>query len=183
MGRIAIGTTDSGSASNSRSSSLACVPMVVRADVAGDAPAASSMFWTHGKMDAGAVLGKPFSMFAASKTACPENGSRPGSSSSVQAERDQIERSLPNRRDYRPLTPGEIAAIADTLGGLINIPQSASPTDRAAVYQQLGINLTYNPTANQIHALADLARVGCRRRVEGGTFPPTTRETSLDLAA
>ena len=89
------------------------------------------------------------------------------------AERDQIERSLPDRRDYTPLTPGEIAAITDSLGGLINILQNASPTDRAAVYQKLGINLTYNPTANQIHALADLARVGCR--VEGPTSTPSTR--------
>jgi len=93
----------------------------------------------------------------------------------LRAERDQIERSLPDRRDYRPLTPGEIAAIADTLGGLINFLQNASPTNRAAVYQQLGINLTYNP-ANQIHALADLARVGCRSCRRGDFLTYDTRD-------
>ena len=91
----------------------------------------------------------------------------------LRAERDQIEPSLPNRRDYRPLSPGEIAAIADSLGGLINVLQNASPSDRAAVYQHLGINLSYKPTANQIHVVADLARVGCR--VEGPTSTPSTR--------
>jgi len=98
----------------------------------------------------------------------------------LRAQRDEIERSLPDRHDYRPLTPGEIAAIADALGGLINILQNASPTDRAAVYQQLGLNLSYNPTANQIHAVADLARVGCR--VEGGIATMSTREVRERVA-
>lgn len=44
----------------------------------------------------------------------------------LRAERDQIARSLPDRRACRPLTPGEIAAIADALGGLIKILQNAA---------------------------------------------------------
>jgi hypothetical protein len=121
-----------------------------------------------------------------SKTTRPENGSRPGSSSCAPNEIRSNDHcptaATTDRRDYRPLTPGEIAAIAGALSGLINILQNASPTDRAAVYQELGINPSYNPAANQIHALADLARVarGGGGGVEGGTFPRTTRETMLD---
>jgi len=50
------------------------------------------------------------------------------------------------------------------------------PTDRAAVYQQLGITLTYRPATNLIEATADLARVA--RGVGGATAPPATARRS-----
>jgi hypothetical protein len=85
----------------------------------------------------------------------------------LRAERDRREATLGDRRSWRPLSPGEITAIADALGGLITILHNASPQDRAAVYQELGVRLSYDPTANQVRATADLARVG--RGVGGGT--------------
>lgn len=85
----------------------------------------------------------------------------------LRAERDRLERTLPDRSSWRPLTPGEISAMAEALGGLITILQNASPADRAAVYQELGVNLSYDPVAGQVRATADLARVG--RGVGGGT--------------
>lgn len=85
----------------------------------------------------------------------------------LRAERDRLEATLADRCSWRPLSPGEITAIADALGGLIAILENASPQDRAAVYQQLGVRLSYDPTVNQVWATADLPRVG--RGVGGGT--------------
>jgi hypothetical protein len=99
----------------------------------------------------------------------------------LRAERDRLEATLTDRGSWRPLSAGEITAIADALGGLITILQNASPEDRATVYQQLAAKLSYDPTAHQVHATADLARVG--RGVGGPTLPHTTRETVFDLAA
>ena len=58
-------------------------------------------------------------------------------------------------RDFRqptgpPVDPGacgEINAVADALGGLINILQNASPQDRANVYNELGVQLSYRPSS------------------------------------
>lgn len=91
----------------------------------------------------------------------------------LRAERDRLEQTLPDRTSWRPLTPGEITAIAEALGGLIKILQNASPSDRAAVYQELGVKLSYDPTANQVRATADLARVG--RGVGGASSTRGTR--------
>ena len=71
--------------------------------------------------------------------------------------------------------------MANALGGLIAILQSASPEDRAAVYQELCVRLDYDPHAHQVRATADLARVA--GRVGGGTWPCTPRGTVFSLAA
>ena len=73
-------------------------------------------------------------------------------------ERDRLERSLPHRANWRPFSAGEIEAIATSLGGLVHALQQASPTDRAAIYAQLGVQLTYDPASNQVRAEVDLAR-------------------------
>jgi hypothetical protein len=99
----------------------------------------------------------------------------------LRAERDRLEATLQDRRSWRPLTPGEIKAMADVLGGLISILQEASPEDRAAVYKELGLRLDYHPDKRRVVAAVDLSRVG--GRVGGAIFPPATRETVLDLVA
>lgn len=80
----------------------------------------------------------------------------------------------------RPLSAGEIKAMATTLGGLIRALDQASPTDRAA-YRELGLKLTYEPSANQERSEVDLAR-GAPGCVGGGTCPPAPRQILLDLA-
>ncbi len=85
----------------------------------------------------------------------------------LRTERDRLETALPDRANWRPLSPGEIKAIADRLGGLVDILQHASAADRAAVYQELCVRLDYQPHANEVRATIDLARVA--GRVEGGT--------------
>jgi len=73
-------------------------------------------------------------------------------------ERDRLERTLPDRSRWRPLSAGEIEAMATALGGLMRALQEASPADRAAVHAQLGLQLTYDPASNQLRAEVDLAR-------------------------
>ena len=73
-------------------------------------------------------------------------------------ERDRLEKTLPTRSQWRPLSPGEIEAMATELGGLMRALQNANPADRAAVYAQLGLRLTYEPGSNQVRAEVDLAR-------------------------
>jgi len=76
----------------------------------------------------------------------------------LRSERDRLERTLPTRTKWRPLSADEIEAMATLLGGLMRTLQNASPTDRAAVYAQLGLRLTYEPRSNQVRAEVDLAR-------------------------
>lgn len=82
-------------------------------------------------------------------------------------ERDRLEKRFPTRSHWRPLSAGEIEAMATALGGLMRTLQNASPADRAAVYDQLGLRLTYEPASNQVRAEVDLARGP--RGVGGGT--------------
>lgn len=58
--------------------------------------------------------------------------------------------------------------MATALGGLIGALDQASPVDRAAVYRELGLRLTYVPATSQVRAEVDLAR-GAPGRVGGGT--------------
>ncbi len=85
----------------------------------------------------------------------------------LRAERDELERSLPDRHEHRPLSPGEIKAIADSLGGIVGILQNATPAERAAVYNDLDVTLRYDPKRKEVQATANLSRVA--RGVEGGT--------------
>ncbi|GAC1310816.1 MAG: hypothetical protein NVSMB16_07520 [Acidimicrobiales bacterium] len=94
----------------------------------------------------------------------------------IRAERARIEAALPGRRETRKLSAGEITAIAQSLGGLMRILESASPEDRAEVYRQLGVSLAYDPALQQLHARADLPRVGGGGGVEGASRTMSTRK-------
>jgi hypothetical protein len=89
----------------------------------------------------------------------------------LRAQRDRLEAALPDKRTWRPLSPGEIRAMADALGGLLRILEEASPQDPAAVYHELGVRLDYHPDTHCVHAKADFACVA--RGVEGGTSDKT----------
>ncbi|MGO9197990.1 MAG: hypothetical protein ACLQK4_12795 [Acidimicrobiales bacterium] len=65
------------------------------------------------------------------------------------------------------LTPGEIAALVEELGGISSILQEATPEERSAAYAALGLRLTYDDRTHQVRVTADLARVP--NRVGGGT--------------
>jgi hypothetical protein len=80
----------------------------------------------------------------------------------------------------------DIDEVIRTLSSLHRVPSllgKVDPEERGELYRALGVFLAYRRSEGleevklQVRLGVDLERVG------GGTFPPTTRETILDLAA
>lgn len=64
----------------------------------------------------------------------------------------------------------EIAALIDSLGSLLAVLHEADPADKAEVYSQLGLRLTYHPETQTVRAEAHLDPHYCGvDRVRGGT--------------
>jgi DNA invertase Pin-like site-specific DNA recombinase len=106
----------------------------------------------------------------------------------------------------QPLTLDEVIETLSMLRDLPELLGAVEQADRAALYQALGLHVTYRRVGavEQVRLrtslrAVDLERVGVRgpednslvpalrsvdlERVGGGTFPHTTRETTWDLAA
>ncbi len=66
----------------------------------------------------------------------------------VQREQEALTAKLPTSGHdavrNRRMTSQEIKELVDTLGGLLNVLQTADPADKLEVYRQLGVKLTYN---------------------------------------
>jgi hypothetical protein len=52
----------------------------------------------------------------------------------------------------RRLSRNDIRAMVDTLGGLLNVLRHAEPADKAEVYRELGVHLTYDHTEHTVLA-------------------------------
>lgn len=50
------------------------------------------------------------------------------------------------------MTKQEIQALVDALGNIATVLAQADPTDKAEVYSQLGLRLTYQPTEHLVRA-------------------------------
>ncbi len=67
----------------------------------------------------------------------------------------------------------DIHAMMDTLGGLLNALRHADPADKAEVYRDLGVRLTYNHTEHTVLAETRPTSSVCVVSVsEGGLEPP-----------
>jgi hypothetical protein len=53
------------------------------------------------------------------------------------------------------MTPAEIQTVVEALSGIANVLRTADPVDKAQVYQQLGLKLTYKPGLRIIEAEAN----------------------------
>jgi len=84
----------------------------------------------------------------------------------VERQRRSIERQLGRKPSERRHTPAEIKALVRQLQDLVSVLANADPADKRAVYDELGVNLTYQP-GGRVHVAAG-ARV-LRVRVGGGT--------------
>ncbi|MDQ4031049.1 MAG: hypothetical protein M3332_01765 [Actinomycetota bacterium] len=63
----------------------------------------------------------------------------------------------------------DIRAMVDTLGGLLNALRHADPADKAEVYRELGIRLTYHHTQHTVLAeTRPTSSVGVVSVSEGG---------------
>ncbi|MGQ0616239.1 MAG: recombinase family protein [Acidimicrobiia bacterium] len=84
----------------------------------------------------------------------------------VRAERIAAERQLADARPASPLTKDEIKALVASLHDMVAVLEHAAPADRAAVYTELGIALTYHPDGRVLVE----SRPPCSQvRVGGGT--------------
>ncbi|MEN3608369.1 recombinase family protein [Plantactinospora sp. ZYX-F-223] len=73
----------------------------------------------------------------------------------VQAEKSVAEAELRQLTARRAMTPDEINTIVEALNGITAILRTAEPADKAEVYRQLGLKLTYKPGPRIIEAEAE----------------------------
>ena len=84
----------------------------------------------------------------------------------VERERRSIERDLGRKPTPRKRTKNEIKALVRQLKDIVATLANADPEDKRAIYDELGVNLTYHQDG-RVHVAAG-ARV-LRDRVGGGT--------------
>ena len=77
----------------------------------------------------------------------------------VQAERWTAEEELRRRRPAAALTEADILAMVENLGDPIGVLEAAEPAKKAALYESLGLNLTYEPRKRRVLVEADLSGV------------------------
>jgi hypothetical protein len=70
----------------------------------------------------------------------------------VQAEKAAAEADLRQITGRRTMTADEINTLVEAMSGIASILRQADPTDKAEVYRQLGIKLTYKPGLRSIQA-------------------------------
>lgn len=87
-------------------------------------------------------------------------------------ERRNIERDLGRKPTPRKHTKNEIKALVCQLKDIVGTLANADPEDKRAVYDELGVNLTYHQDG-RVHVAAG-ARV-LRDRVGGAIHTPSTR--------
>lgn len=85
----------------------------------------------------------------------------------LRAERSGVTRRLTSSSSKDGLTAAEIDCLLGELGGLTQVLTDAAPGEKVAIYQALGLRLTYQPADNVVVATADLGRV--LSGVGGGT--------------
>lgn len=84
----------------------------------------------------------------------------------VEREHKRLERELRGKPVARTLTRGEIKALVRQLKDIVAVLANADPADKRAIYDELGVNLTYHPDGRvQVGAGGRVLRV----RVGGGT--------------
>jgi hypothetical protein len=85
------------------------------------------------------------------------------------------------------MTKDQIADLVARLGDIITVLRQADPADRAEVYQQLGLRLTYHPTEQKVRVQVqpDADRygeiVGVRGATRTKTQPGPTLSASIPL--
>lgn len=85
----------------------------------------------------------------------------------IERERRNLERELGRKPTPRKLTQNEIKALVVQLRDIVAVLADAEPLDKRAIYQELGVNLTYYPDG-RVHVAAGAPHV-LRVRVGGAT--------------
>ncbi|HUF98538.1 MAG TPA: recombinase family protein [Ilumatobacter sp.] len=103
----------------------------------------------------------------------------------VERERKRLERELGRKPTTHKLTTNEIKALVGQLKDIVAVLANASPEDKRAIYDELGLNLTYHPETKMVRAGAGAPHV-LRVGVGGTTQMVTPRAATvglLDVAA
>jgi hypothetical protein len=106
----------------------------------------------------------------------------------TQAERARAEADLQTTQppERRRMSQIEIANLVQALGDIVTALHDADPADKAEVYGQLGLRLTYHPETQTVHAEADLSGhrrpMGCVRGATRTAAPRMTMSVTLTLA-
>ena len=90
---------------------------------------------------------------------------------SVQEEQGAAHARLQALNAKRPLTTSEIANLVASLGNITNVIKQAEPTNKAQLYGDLGLRLTYRPEQRLVSAEVDISR-SCASTCRRGTRPP-----------
>ncbi|WP_248827179.1 hypothetical protein [Frankia umida] len=97
----------------------------------------------------------------------------------AQAAKTAAERNLreARRTQTQALSHEEIAALVEDLGDMASALGEAEPAEKADLYRQLDLRLTYQPSTNTVKAELKInpAYRGVMERVRGGTQPLRTR--------
>ena len=75
------------------------------------------------------------------------------------------------RSEPRPrrMTEAEIRAIVDKLADIAGVLRDAEPDDKAEIFRQLGLKLTYNPGRRLVQVTVEPVQYGFFDSVRGGT--------------
>jgi hypothetical protein len=97
----------------------------------------------------------------------------------VQGDRLAAERTLSSTR-ASVLTAEDVRAVIDGLGDLIAVLAKAKPTEKAKVYADLGITLTYRPDENvvAVEAAPAVCQSACRRTDGAPTYTVSSRNAA-----
>jgi len=77
----------------------------------------------------------------------------------VQAERKRAEDELRRRRPTPALTEDDIRTLVESLVDLVGLLEAAEPQKKAALYESLGLSLTYEPRRLRVLVEVDLSGV------------------------
>jgi site-specific DNA recombinase len=87
----------------------------------------------------------------------------------TEAERARHELSMRKVTGNGRMTEAEIRSIVDKLGNIAEVLGNADPLDKAEVFRQLGLKLTYHPGRQLVTATVEPAGCGFFESVRGGT--------------
>lgn len=87
----------------------------------------------------------------------------------IEAERARHELSMRKVTGNRRIPEAEIKDIVNKLGSIAEVPANAHPLDKAEIFRQLGLRLTYHPGRQLVTATVQPAECGFFESVRGGT--------------
>ncbi|GAA2302159.1 hypothetical protein GCM10010149_59370 [Nonomuraea roseoviolacea subsp. roseoviolacea] len=92
--------------------------------------------------------------------------------SETQAQRTAAQAQLRQASGRRRMTREEIRAVITALGDLVRVIQEADPLDKAELYAQIGLRLTYRPQKRLVEAQVAPDLHVCKRFVSEGGLEP-----------